>query len=62
MSVEKVRQYLKQYGLDSRVEEFDVSSATVELAAKVVGRYQSEAEHDSPLESRYCTTGESLKE
>ena len=34
MSVEKVRQYLKQYGLDSRVEEFDVSSATVELAAK----------------------------
>ena len=34
----------------------------VELAAKVVGRYQSEAEHDSPLESRYCTTGESLKE
>lgn len=37
MSVEKVREYLKGYGLDNRVEEFDVSSATVELAAKAAG-------------------------
>ncbi len=37
MSVEKVREYLKDFGLDSRVEEFDVSSATVELAAKAAG-------------------------
>ena len=34
----------------------------VDLAAKVVGRYQAEAEHDSPLQSRYCATGEQLKE
>ncbi len=37
MSVEKVREYLKQYGLDGRIQEFDVSSATVELAAQAVG-------------------------
>ena len=34
----------------------------VDLAARVVGRYQAEAGHDSPLESKYCATGESLKE
>ncbi len=34
----------------------------VDLAAKVVGRYQAEAEHDSPLQSRYRGTGEQLKE
>ena len=33
MSVEKVRNYLKQFGMSERVMEFDVSSATVELAA-----------------------------
>lgn len=37
MSVEKVRAYLKEFGLDDRVEEFEVSSATVELAAKAAG-------------------------
>ncbi len=37
MSVEKVREYLKEFGLDDRVEEFTVSSATVELAAKAAG-------------------------
>ena len=37
MSVEKVREYLKDFRLDSRVEEFSVSSATVELAAKAAG-------------------------
>ena len=34
----------------------------VDLAARVVGRYQDEAGHDSPLESKYCAKGESLKE
>lgn len=34
----------------------------VDLAARVVGRYQAEAGHDSPLESKYYATGESLKE
>lgn len=33
MSVEKVRNYLKRYGLEDRLRVFPVSSATVELAA-----------------------------
>ena len=33
MSVEKVRKYLSRWGIDDRILEFDVSSATVELAA-----------------------------
>ena len=33
MSVEKVREYLKGYGVADRMQEFTVSSATVELAA-----------------------------
>lgn len=37
MSIEKVRAYFAQYGIESRIREFDVSSATVELAAEAVG-------------------------
>lgn len=37
MSVEAVREYLKGFGLEGRVAEFSESSATVELAAAVVG-------------------------
>ena len=37
MSVKAVRQYLEQYDLAGRVQEFEVSSATVELAAQAVG-------------------------
>ncbi len=37
MSVAKVREYLAGYGLADRVMEFQVSSATVELAALAVG-------------------------
>ncbi len=37
MSIENVKNYLKQFGLDGRVREFDVSSATVELAAAALG-------------------------
>ena len=37
MSVENVKKYLAQYSLDNRVKEFELSSATVELAAKAVG-------------------------
>ncbi|MDD3253374.1 MAG: YbaK/EbsC family protein [Lachnospiraceae bacterium] len=33
MAIEKVKAYFKQYSMESRVLEFDVSSATVELAA-----------------------------
>ncbi|MEG1519663.1 MAG: YbaK/EbsC family protein [Clostridia bacterium] len=37
MSIEVVRDYLKQFGVENRMLEFEVSSATVELAAKAVG-------------------------
>ena len=37
MSIEMVRAYLKQFGAEERILEFDVSSATVELAAVAVG-------------------------
>jgi len=37
MSTDKVKQYLAQYGVQNKVMEFDVSSATVELAAIAVG-------------------------
>ena len=33
MAIEKVKAYFKEYGMEERVQEFDVSSATVELAA-----------------------------
>jgi len=36
MAIEKVRDYLKQWGRDGDIREFDVSSATVELAAKAL--------------------------
>lgn len=37
MSLDRAKEYLKQFGLDSRVQELDLSSATVELAAKALG-------------------------
>lgn len=37
MSIDKVKAYLKSFGLDGRVQEFAVSSATVELAAQALG-------------------------
>lgn len=37
MAIEKVKEYFKQYGMENRIREFDVSSATVELAAKALG-------------------------
>ena len=37
MSIEKGRAYLRQRGYEDRIREFDVSSATVELAAQAVG-------------------------
>ena len=37
MGVEAVKEYFSKYGLADKVQEFDVSSATVELAAKALG-------------------------
>ena len=37
MTVERAKEHLREYGRDLDVLEFDVSSATVELAAKAIG-------------------------
>jgi len=37
MSIEKVKQFFKQYKMEDKILEFDISSATVELAAKALG-------------------------
>ncbi len=37
MSIERVREYLKKFGADTRIREFEVSSATVSLAAEALG-------------------------
>lgn len=36
MAIEKVREHFKKYGIDNRIQEFEISSATVELAAKAL--------------------------
>ncbi|MBR3628127.1 MAG: YbaK/EbsC family protein [Elusimicrobia bacterium] len=36
MSIEKVKQYFKQFNIENKIKEFDVSSATVDLAAKAL--------------------------
>ena len=36
MAIDKVKAYFRQYGIEDRVMEFDVSSATVELAAEAL--------------------------
>ncbi len=37
MSIEKVKTFFSTYGIADRIKEFDVSSATVELAAQALG-------------------------
>lgn len=37
MAIEKAKAYLAKFGMDSKVLEFSISSATVELAAKAAG-------------------------
>ena len=36
MAIDKVREYFKKYNMEDRIQTFDVSSATVELAAKAL--------------------------
>lgn len=36
MSIENVKRYFKSLGMENRIKEFDVSSATVELAAEAL--------------------------
>ncbi len=56
MSIEKVKEYFKQYNIDDKVMEFPVSSATVELAAKAlntegcrIAKTLSFSVNDSPI-------------
>lgn len=37
MAIERVREYFKQWDMEDKILEFEVSSATVELAAAAVG-------------------------
>ncbi len=37
MSIERVREYFRGFGMEDRIIEFDVSSATVDLAAAALG-------------------------
>ena len=37
MSIDKVREYFREYGMEDRIQEFEVSSATVALAAQALG-------------------------
>ncbi len=37
MSIERVKEYFKEFGMEEKIQEFQVSSATVELAAKALG-------------------------
>ena len=36
MAIEKVKEYFKKYNMENRIQEFNVSSATVELAAEAL--------------------------
>ena len=36
MAIEKVKTYFSQFGIEDRIQEFEVSSATVELAAQAL--------------------------
>lgn len=48
MSIEKVKNYFKKFGLEDRIIEFDTSSAIVELAAAALN-CQSERIAKSPF-------------
>ena len=37
MAIERVREYLKQFNIEEKIQEFEVSSATVQLAAAALG-------------------------
>lgn len=36
MAIEKVKEYFRKYNMENRIQEFEVSSATVELAAEAL--------------------------
>ena len=52
MSIEKARAHLKKYGLEERIQEFTVSSATVALAAEALGCEPARIAKSLSFESR----------
>ena len=54
MAIDKVREYFRQFDMEDRILEFDVSSATVELAAVAVG---CEPAHIAKTMSFKCDDG-----
>ena len=36
MAIDAVKEYFKKFGIESKIQEFETSSATVELAAQAV--------------------------
>ena len=52
MAIENVREYLKPFGLDKKIMEFEVSSATVALAAKALGTEEARIAKTLSLEAK----------
>ena len=56
MAIDKVKQYFSQFGMENQVQEFEVSSTTVELAAAAlhceperIAKTMSFLVHDEPI-------------
>ena len=52
MAIENVREYLKSFGLDGNILEFEVSSATVALAALALGTEEARIAKTLSLENK----------
>ena len=52
MAIDNVREYLKPFGLDKNILEFEVSSATVALAAKALGTEEARIAKTLSLEAK----------
>jgi len=57
MSIEKVRAYFRQYGIEDRVREVEESSATVEAAAMALGRAEKDCQDSVLLSGRFRDPG-----
>lgn len=54
MSVDKVREYLRSYGLEDRIMEFGISTATVAEAAEAVGVIPARIAKTLSFQSEEC--------
>ena len=69
MPIDKVKEYFKQFGIEEKIREFEVSSATVELAAQALGCEYIVTGHyacirQDPATGRYllCKAADSAKD